>query len=506
MPNHLMLIVSANDHVKLNKMIVENKKINITYTKNDSSLLSRAVICKARECFDILLDQINQIDPMPKGWQPFLNADQVIIEYSHINPDTLDFEYYLIKILEQPWFDQINIFYNIGLNPTLIYKMVQTMGGKSDCEKLIKIFCELIKNEYLEDSFDQLKFTYQLILDYIWKDWVEPNEIIKMIPFTIDEYDETICDPNLYHYKQIKYSIQKMKNYLNECVGNHSQFVMFARKDLGINSVSILTEMDPILKLVIIQKNYSMIELIGSKMNILLYHCNCGDYYGTKEYSFARPSIHPTIYLALVLQPDMVNYFLPYYTPLSIQELNSIPNIKTLFYVLDSFYMDDFFSKDFSKNPTKYFNGLRLIFGLPIEFDYEYIFLGLIDGFFRTNYHQIPNSMLFLWLVQSYPDLFSVDKIITEPIERKLITALKKSFLQGDPTNAHQLLYILEYFNFNPSDQFTNSIDKFKPEPSIWLKSKTEYITLLIQKITPESEPDPVPNKLSKTKKSSKKN
>jgi hypothetical protein len=460
-----MLMISANDHKNL-ALVISNKKVKFSYTRGGESLLSRAVICRARECFDIIFEQIKLL-PMDYICGDLDNSNsrtncifysvdssglESIIEYTHVDTNTSPYDYYLTKILEQPNVECLRLFNHIGPNYNIILTMIELIHNNYD--KLIvpiKILNTLLTNPYLKkNSSDQLIPIFERVLDYIWKYYMDVDSNIKLVPFDIDEYNENTINLQLYSKSNIIQSITNVKKYLNDSIGYHDRFYMWKINHLddpGINfHFNVWSVIDTGLK-----NNYiELIDMIAQRFNILYFYDKCWIANGVYCFSLARPSIHPTIYWILAEHPTYIEYFIPKYSELSIQELNAIPNIKTLFYLLDCGHYNSKWINTFLSSPAKYFSGLKLIFELPIDFDYEYICLKLIDGVFRTLSNHDENDwnlLLLFWLGKNFSDKININKIINNALQTKLIMLVNKYYLTI-PKNISNLLYVLSELNY----------------------------------------------------------
>jgi hypothetical protein len=459
MGTQLMLIISANDYQLLTE-IVTNKKINCAYTINGESLLSRAVTCKAYECFDIVFEQLLL---QKTAQSKILNSSSAydysglsaIIDYTHIETETSPYDYFLTKILEQTdllsnkniW---LNMISNIGPNFIVLTKLVNSIIKKVTWSEVGHLLGYLSYNSHLKKFSNQLIPIYICIFDHMLVNH-KINQPIEILTDQTDQTDQNIDCTLIQFVKEIK------ENSPNGIM-NHDYYhhVPILNQTNG-QDVCLRMNIQNSIHTAIRNKNYALFDIMASKLNIIYgyYHTNleCNNYL-----LLQNSTINPLIYWVLVFHPDFVDYLLPKYTQFTVQELNSIPNIKTFWpYIHD-------LVKLFETKPLEYISGLKSIFNLGINFNFNHICLKLIDEYFLSDGSQ-PVLLLF-WLLKEYPDKIDINEIISGTTKQKLL-----SIMNNNLKISQKLFDVLSYANC--------TIDQ-----DIKLNSDTKFIDGLIEKIT----------------------
>jgi hypothetical protein len=107
----LFKMVSANDYNGLNQLLLDNNSVNINSYKSGQSLISKAIEFRAKECFDILID--NPSNTILKSKNSNLNGLDKALEYFGLAPNTSN-EYYVKRLLEK----------NVEVDPYIVYKVM----------------------------------------------------------------------------------------------------------------------------------------------------------------------------------------------------------------------------------------------------------------------------------------------------------------------------------------------------------------------------------------------
>jgi len=94
----LFKIVSANDYDGLNQLLLGKKPVDLNSYKSGQSLISRAIEVRAKECFDIIINNPN--NSMIKNKNAGLNGLRKALEYYSLAPNASN-EYYLQMLLDK---------------------------------------------------------------------------------------------------------------------------------------------------------------------------------------------------------------------------------------------------------------------------------------------------------------------------------------------------------------------------------------------------------------------
>lgn len=110
----LFKMVSANDHDGLNRLLLGKKSVDLNSYKSGQSLISRAIEVRAKECFDIIIDNPN--NSMFKNKNSSLNGLTKALEYFSLAPNASN-EHYLKRLLEKGATVESYIVFNVMNNP-----------------------------------------------------------------------------------------------------------------------------------------------------------------------------------------------------------------------------------------------------------------------------------------------------------------------------------------------------------------------------------------------------
>lgn len=92
----IIKMVEANDYQSLGNIML-NKKINLNFSKNNISLIHKAVEVRARECFDLLINNSAYTYHQENSWG---NGVDKAMEYYKISQNPSN-EYYLMRLIEK---------------------------------------------------------------------------------------------------------------------------------------------------------------------------------------------------------------------------------------------------------------------------------------------------------------------------------------------------------------------------------------------------------------------
>ena len=397
----LFKMVSANDYEGLNQLLLNNKLIELNSYKSGQSLITRAIEVRAKECFDIIIDNPN--NTMIKNKHARFNGLEKALDYYMTAPNISN-EYYVQRLLEK----------GVEVEPNIV--------------------CKVINNQSL---FGQL---FNRI----------PNDMTNL---SLILYSSVDCN-NMNVFTMLYKKILELN--LEEAENTYLHQIIFSK---AIKSSNVI-----------------VIESI--KQNI-----------DWKQYDN-----YPIIYHTVVLNDKILfDYFYNNYEKLNEEQLNQIPNIYNIQYILGNNYYPTINEKTF--NFMKY--SLEKIYKLPIKFNdnasciielfksllcksyyhweykklknYNYIFQLMYWFLSNGAVHSNPLSLLILSEVDSY---YINNKHILSKHPEKLSTY--KNFFK-------QFLYLMEHFNYYPEKALKDEFQIYygKDNEANWAEEKQLFINNL---------------------------
>lgn len=151
----LFKMVSANDYDGLNRLLLCKKTVDLNSYKSGQSLISRAIEVRAKECFDIIINNPNNY--MLKNKNSGLNGLNKALEYFSLAPNSSN-EYYLQKLLEKGVEVEHNVVSKVMDNPIIFQQLLNRIPN--DFNNLGPILYESVK----VNNMDVFNMLYQKII------------------------------------------------------------------------------------------------------------------------------------------------------------------------------------------------------------------------------------------------------------------------------------------------------------------------------------------------------
>jgi hypothetical protein len=182
---NLFYIVANNDHDQLKQLIQSHKPINYNGIKSKNSLLSLSIKCRARECFDLLVNLPDMISLLSSA--TIYNGMETAIS-NYIQSQSESDKYYLYVLLEKnvPIMNIKDI-----VNCSNLFNIVfNYINDKQDMVNLI-LLCAIYKSNV--DTFNKI---------YNYLDQVKPEYYIRdQVAFDNNVFIQAITTHNLYVIK-----------------------------------------------------------------------------------------------------------------------------------------------------------------------------------------------------------------------------------------------------------------------------------------------------------------
>lgn len=124
----LFKMVSANDYEGLNKLLGGKNPVELNSYKGGQSLISRAIEVRAKECFDLILENPN--NSMLNNKNSGFNGLSKAVEYYSIAPNPTN-EYYVQRLLEK----------NVPIDSNTIFEVI-------DIPNMFQQFISRVPNDY----------------------------------------------------------------------------------------------------------------------------------------------------------------------------------------------------------------------------------------------------------------------------------------------------------------------------------------------------------------------
>lgn len=186
---YLFNLVTNNDHIKLSEIIDSGKGNNRFFTlKARESLISKAVLVRAKKCFDLLIDVV----PIDKEYMSmteicFLKGIYNALEY-YVAAPNIDNLYYLTKLLEKDITINYYCIYK-ALNNTELFIQLFNKFNKDNIDEIIRICYAAIMNK--------CNNVFQFIYNYIEvnkAEYINNDFKNKMYEQAIASYDTTTIE------------------------------------------------------------------------------------------------------------------------------------------------------------------------------------------------------------------------------------------------------------------------------------------------------------------------
>lgn len=199
----LFKIVTANDYEGLTRILSSKKSADLNSYKSGQSIISKAIEVRAKECFDIIID--NPTNYLIKDKHSGLNGLSKAVEYFLLAPNASN-GYYLQRLLEKGVQVEPHIVSKVMNNPDIFQQLFSKIPN--DFNNLEPILYESV----LTNNMSVFNLLYQKILDLNLEQSTNNTMHLKLFDNAIKSSNISVIDTIKHHLNWKQYKIQFYNN------------------------------------------------------------------------------------------------------------------------------------------------------------------------------------------------------------------------------------------------------------------------------------------------------